>query len=67
MRPRKAVLFAKREVKQIIVQCGVQITILSVLHRNATTAAHVCDHDVEMELDAERRKRLTSVQVQRHR
>ena len=28
-------------------------------HRNATTVAHVRDHEVEMELDAERSRRLT--------
>ena len=34
-------------------------------YRNATTAAHVCDHKVEMESDEERKK-LTRIRVQQH-
>ena len=33
--------------------------VCSGAHRNATTVAHVGDHEVEMELDAERSRRLT--------
>ena len=38
--------------------------IYSGPHRNATTAAHVRDHEVEMESDKERR--LTRRRVQQH-
>ena len=70
------VLFAKQKARQIIVQCGARILVLSVAFRDATKAAHVGDHEVEMsriqravvclaDMDAERR-RLTRVQVWQH-
>ena len=48
---------------QIIVQCGVQSRFVCNAQkcsacRNATTAAYVCDHKVEMESDAERRQEI---------
>ena len=56
-------------------QCGVRISVLSVMlrnaiyssmHRNETIAARMHNHDVEMESDAVRRRRLTRVRVQQH-
>ena len=38
-------------------QCGGRISVF----RNATTAAHMHDHEVEMESDVVRRRRLTRV------
>ena len=51
-------LVAEREARQIIMHCGVRISVLSVTLRNATTAVCVHDHQVEIE-----RRRLTRVQV----
>ena len=45
-------------------QCGVRILVLSVTLRLEFTAMHVRDHEVETELDVERR--FTNVQLQRH-
>ena len=56
-------LVAEWEARQIIMHCGVRISVLSVTLRNATTAVCVHDHQVEIEFDAERRRRLTRVQV----
>ena len=42
-------------------QCGVQISYLSVTLRNATSVVRVHNREVEMESNAERRKRLTRV------
>ena len=67
-------LITNQEARQIIVQCGVRISILFVTLgnaiysgwcRNATKVTHVHDHEVEMESNAERR-RLTRVRVQRY-
>ena len=65
------------QARPIIVQCGVRISVLSVAFRDVTKAAHVGDHEVEMsqmqrtvvllaDVDVERRRRLTRVQVWQH-
>ena len=58
---------AKQEARQIIMQCGVSVLALPVTFRNVIYSdARVCfTCMVEMKSDAERR--LTRVQVQRHR
>ena len=54
-----------------------RISVLSVAFRDVTKVAHVGDHEVEMsqmqravvclaDMDAERRRRLTRVQVWQH-
>ena len=65
-------IIAEQEARQIILQCEVRISVLSVMLRNAiysgacrnpTTAAHMHDHEVEMESDPERRRSLTRVRL----
>ena len=51
-----------RAVRISVLSATLRNAIYSGTRRNATTAAHTRDHEVEMELDAERRRRLTNVQ-----